>query len=664
MATGTSSEKKELQQPKDPQWLHRPTTNTLIISLREDVPSSSILDAVKCVCIDHNLTVVERNDAAGLLIAECHAGKLSMAVTFRTGRHAFKGNLLAVEYDRRQGEKIKTIAAITGAVLIGVLVLVAVVAVASAAGDNHSSGGGGGGGGHTSNFFCIADDFSFCNGSSSSWSSGSGSSRRIVAPPRNAIDSSALANYQPIPGTSRTKPADLRPAQVYDKRSHFFGAFFGNLGRFIYHSGIARTAVAAAVVPPGAIVATTTTTTTPTDASSVSATTTAAAVPSFPSSSSNFLDLKSIPLPAGSALRLRELGIFSSAVLRVEVPEHAVASGRALYIELATDGRARLSARHLRVPSWYSTNTLHGRPVGNWALALTVPSDRLQAGTWYLTVQNANTTDSLQCTISASLCDPHMTLDKMKLTTTTTATSTTNRGGGVSGSGKSANIEAAGAAAIATTTAAAAATATAATAATVFGTASTRAVFGAGAEVSCGEDEWQMVGSEIAPTTLTSTTALAPKHVSGDKSRTRNLMLESIVSIAAPPPVEKIADADATATIASAPPLVSVAPTAETSVPTTTTQQQQRLYPLLPVHSASAPREFECCITCELMEDPVVAADGCTYERTALLRWLREHNTSPMTGLPLENNTLVPDIAMRTRIAEWCAQNPNNQAVL
>lgn len=37
------------------------------------------------------------------------------------------------------------------------------------------------------------------------------------------------------------------------------------------------------------------------------------------------------------------------------------------------------------------------------------------------------------------------------------------------------------------------------------------------------------------------------------------------------------------------------------------------------------------------MRYPVTIADGKTYERSAIVRWLREHNTSPLTGLPLPN---------------------------
>jgi hypothetical protein len=40
------------------------------------------------------------------------------------------------------------------------------------------------------------------------------------------------------------------------------------------------------------------------------------------------------------------------------------------------------------------------------------------------------------------------------------------------------------------------------------------------------------------------------------------------------------------------------------------------------------------------MRDPVIAADGHTYEQEAIEAWLRSHNTSPMTNAQLSNRTV------------------------
>jgi hypothetical protein len=67
------------------------------------------------------------------------------------------------------------------------------------------------------------------------------------------------------------------------------------------------------------------------------------------------------------------------------------------------------------------------------------------------------------------------------------------------------------------------------------------------------------------------------------------------------------------------------------------------------------PDEFCCPITLGLMEDPVTAADGKTYERPAITDWLREHSTSPMTNLELPNKTLTPNTKLKERIEAYKA---------
>ena len=51
--------------------------------------------------------------------------------------------------------------------------------------------------------------------------------------------------------------------------------------------------------------------------------------------------------------------------------------------------------------------------------------------------------------------------------------------------------------------------------------------------------------------------------------------------------------------------------------------------------------EFSCPITCELIHEPVIAADGHTYDRDGIERWLNSHGTSPKTGKELEHLNLV-----------------------
>ena len=74
---------------------------------------------------------------------------------------------------------------------------------------------------------------------------------------------------------------------------------------------------------------------------------------------------------------------------------------------------------------------------------------------------------------------------------------------------------------------------------------------------------------------------------------------------------------------------------------------------------SSLPSEYACPITGDIMHDPVVAADGVTYERTAIETWMVKGNLiSPMTKqeflpyqLPYSNMNL------KKLIADWLEEN-------
>src|SRR3990167_3312599 len=68
------------------------------------------------------------------------------------------------------------------------------------------------------------------------------------------------------------------------------------------------------------------------------------------------------------------------------------------------------------------------------------------------------------------------------------------------------------------------------------------------------------------------------------------------------------------------------------------------------------PNEHLCPITMSVMKDPVVAADGHSYERAALLAHFRTGGASarrPITGAPLPNQSLFDNLALRTMIGDW-----------
>lgn len=65
------------------------------------------------------------------------------------------------------------------------------------------------------------------------------------------------------------------------------------------------------------------------------------------------------------------------------------------------------------------------------------------------------------------------------------------------------------------------------------------------------------------------------------------------------------------------------------------------------------PAGCNCPISHEVMEDPVVAADGASYERRYIEEWFRLGNrSSPVTNLALANRSLTPNLALRSVIEE------------
>ncbi|KAM6985022.1 WD repeat, SAM and U-box domain-containing protein 1 [Aplochiton taeniatus] len=69
---------------------------------------------------------------------------------------------------------------------------------------------------------------------------------------------------------------------------------------------------------------------------------------------------------------------------------------------------------------------------------------------------------------------------------------------------------------------------------------------------------------------------------------------------------------------------------------------------------SDAPDEFLCPITQELMRDPVIAADGYSYEREAIESWISAKNrSSPMTNLPLQTTMVTPNRSLKMAIGRW-----------
>ncbi|CAF1020715.1 unnamed protein product [Didymodactylos carnosus] len=60
-----------------------------------------------------------------------------------------------------------------------------------------------------------------------------------------------------------------------------------------------------------------------------------------------------------------------------------------------------------------------------------------------------------------------------------------------------------------------------------------------------------------------------------------------------------------------------------------------------------------CPITCDLFRDPVVAADGHTYEREAIVKWIHENGTSPITRQRITIDTLISNYTVKKLVEEF-----------
>lgn len=71
------------------------------------------------------------------------------------------------------------------------------------------------------------------------------------------------------------------------------------------------------------------------------------------------------------------------------------------------------------------------------------------------------------------------------------------------------------------------------------------------------------------------------------------------------------------------------------------------------VDNDNIPHEFYCSISQDIMSDPVKTVDNHTYDRSSIERWFQHRLTSPLTGLPLSSNRLIPNDELREEINKF-----------
>ena len=78
-------------------------------------------------------------------------------------------------------------------------------------------------------------------------------------------------------------------------------------------------------------------------------------------------------------------------------------------------------------------------------------------------------------------------------------------------------------------------------------------------------------------------------------------------------------------------------------------EQNKKLKPL----SESAIANFTCPISFEIMTDPVITKEGNTFERSAILNWLKGKNTCPLSRLPLFESDLITNKSLKEMIERY-----------
>jgi len=74
------------------------------------------------------------------------------------------------------------------------------------------------------------------------------------------------------------------------------------------------------------------------------------------------------------------------------------------------------------------------------------------------------------------------------------------------------------------------------------------------------------------------------------------------------------------------------------------------------------PEEFICPISKQIMKDPVIVFDGNTYERDAIVAYMKEHNKSPITGAAAGGmvNMVLPNNGVKEKIEAFLSSNDHH----
>jgi hypothetical protein len=69
---------------------------------------------------------------------------------------------------------------------------------------------------------------------------------------------------------------------------------------------------------------------------------------------------------------------------------------------------------------------------------------------------------------------------------------------------------------------------------------------------------------------------------------------------------------------------------------------------------SNVPAEYICPLTKIMMVNPLMSKTGHNFERDAILTWVSEQGTCPVTGKALLKSDLITNHALRIQIQFWC----------
>jgi U-box domain len=69
------------------------------------------------------------------------------------------------------------------------------------------------------------------------------------------------------------------------------------------------------------------------------------------------------------------------------------------------------------------------------------------------------------------------------------------------------------------------------------------------------------------------------------------------------------------------------------------------------------PTDFVCPITKKLMLNPMMAKSGYNFERDAIVAWVTEYGTCPLSRKPLQHHDLITNHSLKQKIQFWCHNN-------